>query len=61
MYHQRALWVSMSIHVACETCHTSFPVETHAGLVRCDRCSAQAAPRFAGTSGTVVEFDGVWA
>ncbi|MEK6976149.1 MAG: hypothetical protein AABY18_07390 [Candidatus Thermoplasmatota archaeon] len=51
----------MSVHVACSTCRTTFPVETHAGLVRCDRCEAFAAPRMSGAGTTVVEFDGIWA
>lgn len=51
----------MSIHVACSTCHRTFPVETHTGMVRCDACEEQAAPRMAAAGATVVEFDGVWA
>lgn len=61
MYPQRTVSFSMSIHVACSTCHETFPVETHTGLVRCDRCEEQAAPRMAGAGAHVVEFDGVWA
>jgi len=51
----------MGIHVACSTCHQTFPVETHAGLVRCDTCEDRAAPRMPSATGSTVEFDGVWA
>ena len=51
----------MSIEVACSTCHQTFPMETHVGLVRCDRCESRAAPRMESSGGaTIVEFDGVW-
>lgn len=53
--------MAMSIHVACSTCHTTFPVETHAGMVRCAPCEEQAAPRMSPVGATVVEFEGVWA
>ena len=51
----------MSIEVACSTCHKTFPMESHVGLVRCSPCEARAAPRLQPAAGTVVEFDGVWA
>ena len=51
----------MSIHVACSTCHQTFPVETHTGLVRCQPCEERAAPRMQSAGDNVVEFDGVWA
>lgn len=55
-----ALWV-MSVEVACETCHRTFPLETHSGLVRCKACEARTGLRLAPAAANVIEFDGVWA
>lgn len=51
----------MSLHVACCTCHATFPLETHAGLVRCSRCTDLAVPRLTRTQSSVIEFAGTWA
>lgn len=51
----------MPVHVACSTCHQTFPVETHTGMVRCTPCEERAAPRIPAAAATVLEFDWVWA
>lgn len=45
----------MSIHVACSTCHTAYPLETHAGLVRCADCVARTDFRLESAAPNVVE------
>lgn len=45
----------MSLHVACTSCHAAFPLETHAGLVRCPDCVARADFRLESAGSNVVE------
>lgn len=52
----------MSLHVACNDCHRTFPAETHAGLVRCAPCQDRTDWRLPAAAAQVVEFDGAaWA
>lgn len=45
----------MSLHVACASCHTTFPLETHAGLVRCARCADRTGFRLPAATAHVIE------
>lgn len=45
----------MSLFVACNSCGARFPVDSHAGLLRCTPCEVRLEFRLTGRGPLVVE------